>query len=88
MRAAYLYTRVNSLQRTLGDGPWLWAAAGRLMAASGLEPPGQPWYAEPGDVTAVMVAYHRERSQPGYYNRSWRKRGRYARRVLEGNHGA
>lgn len=86
-RAAVLFARVHALTG-LGDGPWLWAASGRLMAATGLEPPTLPWYADAGDVTAISVAYWRERGRAGYYNRSWRKRARYARHVLEGNDGA
>lgn len=83
-RAARLHTRLVMLSRVLGDGPWIHATTGRLHAAAGLEPPGLPWYAVAGDVTPITVAYARESGRAGYYNRSWRKRDRYARHWLEG----
>lgn len=86
-RQRQLHARSMMLARTLGDGPWLWAAAGRLNAATGLEPPAMPWYADAGDQTALSVAYWRERGRAGFYNRSWRKRPRYARHLLGGNDG-
>lgn len=86
-RHVILGARIAMLARVFGDGPWLWAATGRLMAASGLEPPVRPWYANGRDVTAVIIGYEREKYGAGYFNRSWRKRDRYARHVLEGNHG-
>lgn len=86
-RRILLQMRVVTLSKMLGDGPWLWAATGRLQAANGLEPPALPWYAEPTDQTTLTIAYWREKGKPGFYNRHWRKRARYARHVLKGNDG-
>jgi hypothetical protein len=71
------------LSRTLGPGPWLWAAQARLWSATEVDRPVLPWYANVGDQTPVTVAWERERGYRGFYNRHWRKRLRYARRMLQ-----
>lgn len=83
VRAIALSARVLSLARTLGPGPWLWAAQARLWGATDVERPGLPWYANTDDQTPVTIAWERERGNRGFYNRHWRKRAYYARRVLK-----
>ncbi len=82
-RAIVLSHRVLSLSRSLGPGPWLWAAQARLWGATDVERPGLPWYADVDDETPVTIAWERERGRAGYVNRHWRKRLRYLRRVLD-----
>ena len=91
-RTRELAWRLNSLANALGPGPWLNAVIGRLMAASGQEPPDRPWYMAANEYTEIQVAYRRElgRTRPeyatpavGFMNRAQRRHRVGLRAVLD-----